>query len=371
MLTEESSKILKYIKSKEIKKIPQKTCESYRKLFDFFEEKSSFYIKNKKIVLSINNVKVPKFYSPFISDLILDKIRDLTNHRKIFFQTYISTITINIYYKTGDDISLFENIIIDVIAFIFNISKHSTRNCTINYYLTNIKKQLSSTKNYNEEYIDSHEVNSGSTYLKNNTINIWRKEEIIKVTLHECFHVLNYDLLLREPNEDLITYYKKKYSITSDVLVCEAYTEIWAELMNIFLTVKFQKHKNEYKCFCEYITYEIYFSNYQASKIFYLQNLNERKDFDIDKYTNVLPYFIIKCELFNNLQKFLNYFEEKKEYITLNKDIIELFKKTDKCNKNKEIIRLFKKNDKNNKLFTDDNISFYTARMTCIELFLF
>ena len=101
-----------------------------------------------------------------------------------------------------------------------------------------IKKKLSLDKDYLNNYITKNEVNSGS--CSSDTINIWRKEEILKVTLHECIHLLNYDL----KNEDnfLKEHYRKRYNITSKKMnIFEAYTEIWSELINIYLIVKLQK----------------------------------------------------------------------------------------------------------------------------------
>ena len=138
------------------------------------------------------------------------------------------------------------------------------------------------------------------------TINIWRKEEVLKVTIHECIHLLGYD----NKNEDLIIkqHYKAKYNvISSSMNIFEAYTEIWAQLVNLYLISR--KHKNKKSTFAKYIEYEKNFSNYQAHKIFLFKNLGE-KGCDLNKHTNILSYYIVKCELMNNLEKFLNYFEK-------------------------------------------------------------
>ena len=66
-----------------------------------------------------------------------------------------------------------------------------------------------------------------------------------------------------------------------------------------------------------YIEYEKYFSKYQMAKIFYIKSIN-KKDNDLNEYTNVLPYFIIKCEIFSDLQNFLqicNKFNNDNNYI--------------------------------------------------------
>ena len=46
---------------------------------------------------------------------------------------------------------------------------------------------LDINKNYSINQFSTDEVNSGS--CSSDTINIWRKEEILKVTIHECIHL--------------------------------------------------------------------------------------------------------------------------------------------------------------------------------------
>ena len=68
-------------------------------------------------------------------------------------------------------------------------------------------------------------------------INIWRKEEILKVTLHEMFHALKFSHY--SDVDDILQHFKQKYQISSKkVNTDEAYTEIWANLINCFLISK-------------------------------------------------------------------------------------------------------------------------------------
>ena len=117
------------------------------------------------------------------------------------------------------------------------INKKQIRNSNKQAFNIVNKKKLSLDKDYFNDYISKKEVNSGS--CSSDTINIWRKEEVLKVTLHECIHLLKYD----QKNEDnfLKEHYRKRYNITSENMnIFEAYTEIWAELINIYLIVKLQ-----------------------------------------------------------------------------------------------------------------------------------
>ena len=81
------------------------------------------------------------------------------------------------------------------------------------------------------------------------------------------------------------------------------------------------------------------------AKIFYIKSINNKLN-DLNQYTNVLPYFIIKCEIFSDLQNFLQICNKfNKDYIKVNKNkLIEYFYDLEKCVSNDRLfIKLNKK----------------------------
>ena len=349
VLTEDSYTLLKYIKQKVKKTV---NFKEYRELFDVFK-KVCFSVKVHKIEnTNKENITVS---SPFISDDISESLKQLRKHKYVTFVTNNSHIHLNIYYK-NEDLKFFLNKIIEAICFLFNLSEHNVEECTINYYLVDNKKELQN-KNYLLEHLTKKEVNSGS--CSPGLINIWRKEEVLKVTIHEIIHLLDYDL--KNIDTIVIEYYKKKYLVSSSNMnIYEAYTEIWANLINIYLIIKNQKQAKT--LFAKYIEYEKFFVNYQACKIFYITGLT-KKNIDIDRETNILPYYIIRNELFSNLKDFLNYCKKNNiNYIKLQKNLNNYFFSTNKCKSND---RLFKTKKNRNSLL------YKTTRMSSIELDLF
>ena len=170
--------------------------------------------------------------SPFISENINEEIKSLNKIYSFVLKTNKSVIKVNIYYSY-EDLSEFLRVIKNAISFIFNVSVHRVLNCTINYYLSDAEKIIDCDTDYSNQEFTEKEINSGSCSLNNNTIQIWRKEEILKVTLHECIHLLEYD----QTGEDYLLkeFYKKKYKISSSSMnIYEAYTEVWAELINCY-----------------------------------------------------------------------------------------------------------------------------------------
>ena len=351
IFTEDSNTLLKYIKTK------VKSSRNYKEYKELFDSLKKVFFSVNILKIQDNSNAVANVDSPYLSDCIKENLKLLTQHKYVLFETNNSKIHLNVYYTNGN-LRKFLNRIIEAICFLFNMSEHNMNECTINYYLTDNKKLLQD-KNYLEEHLSHKEVNSGS--CSSDTINIWRKEEVLKVTIHEVIHLLNYDF--KTPDLILKEHYKRKYNVSSQNLnIFEAYTETWANLINIYLIVKnIKNYKEGLKKFSQFIEYERFFINYQACKIFYITGLCE-KVIDIDKNTNILPYYIIRNELFSNLRDFLNYCKKNNiNYIKLKKNLNDYLFETIKCKKNN---RLFTNKSKNSFIYK-------TTRMTSIELNLF
>ena len=379
MFTDNSQLLINYIDgklypkhSKRSKKKSHKISKKislykeYRDLYKFLSSINTHFVVNEiKHISVVNEIKqtsvktYAKIDSPFISKNISDEIKTLNNYKSYILKTNKSVITINIYYS-DEDLTEFIMIINKALSFIFNISLHSVTTCTINYYLSGAKKIMDQYTDYSNEEFSNKEVNSGSCNGSTKTITIWRKEEILKVTLHECMHLLEYD----EVNEDYLLkeFYKKKYKVSSSSMnIFEAYTETWAELMNCFLVNTLMKGNQH--SFVKYLEYEKFFSHYQSAKIFYIKSLKE-KPLDLNKYTNVLPYYIIKCEIFNDLRGFLNHCKNKNnniDYVKIKDNFKDFLEELDVCKKDN---KLFTKIDKK-------SYRYITMRMSCLEYKLF
>jgi hypothetical protein len=140
-------------------------------------------------------------------------------------------------------------------------------------------------------------------------IHIWRKEEILKVTLHEIIHALRLDNYTDD--DTIIRHYENKYDINvSKINTHEAYTEIWANLVNCFL-ISQKYNTSPKKVFSKLVTVEKYFSIFQAQKVLF--NTSTIKNVTLDKNTNVTAYFLIRAELYQRLNEFLKFCRLKNE----------------------------------------------------------
>tara|TARA_Y100001970_G_C14140207_1_gene806659 strand:+ start:372 stop:1481 length:1110 start_codon:yes stop_codon:yes gene_type:complete len=181
-------------------------------------------------------------------------------------------------------------------------------------YLTPFIKQLPDTFN---KAIDAIHVNTAfTTNCSNNpTILIFRKEEWLKVLIHESMHTFGLDFSHEMPDKNTQKDIEKTFShinFNSDILLYESYTEFWARIIYIifkqinitnqfnsdmFLTdIKYLKIHAE-QCMQKILTYYNYNNNNNNTQIQFKEN------------TNVFAYYFITglmLQSWNNiLQLFL------------------------------------------------------------------
>ena len=262
-------------------------------------------------------------------------------------------VTINLYSDTVQK-SLIEEVT-KIVQFVGSLSTSMIQKLVLNIYLIDQKKKNTSKM----KQFGKNEINSGACQRGDTTIiTIYREEELFKVCIHELIHAFQYDNY--EDNHQIIQWYQKKYNITSDhINTNEAYTEIWANLINCYL-ISQKVGRNRYNLFLILIALEKEFVKFQAEKIIYLTGMNG-KEIDINKETNILSYFIIRHELYEKLNLFLKFCKKHNEdYIKLKDENkwFELLKKNYKMKKNK---RRFNNMNKRDYLFS-------TMRMSLNEL---
>ena len=271
----------------------------YTKLFHFLSSIQIVSIQQTSIQSS-SSMSMYQFESNFMSDIIKQKALNMSHQTKCELKIHHFDVTIHIYSTKNEP--FFLNNIIHVIHFVISLFKETpSKRIQIKYYLTDELKKLPEET----QLLKPHHINSGSCFHsdKDCEITIWRKEEIVKVTIHELIHALHTQPL--EDTPELIQYYQQKYNISSEKInIDESYVEIWANLLNCFILSLQSKQSSS--AFIQLIQREFDFCNHQSKKIKDYSEMNQ-KLIDINKHTNVLAYYIIRCELFQNLTSFLKY----------------------------------------------------------------
>jgi hypothetical protein len=249
-----------------------------------------------------------KFISNNIKNKILEKLKygykfTFKNNSIIYFcQKKIIEKNPNII------IHMFQVIIL--LKKIFNTSEN-TQNIT--YFETNEKKKFSDEK----IVLGPNEVNSGLTFLnleskhKNGDIILYRKEEILKVLIHELIHsnLIDSEIILSKKTNE----FSNLFCINYKILLNEAFTESFTTIINIFyINIVNKLKKKELNIM---FNNEIKYSNYICNKIMIFYNINNFSDVIkknneciniFPQKTNVFSYYFLKNILLTNHILFSN-----------------------------------------------------------------
>lgn len=265
----------------------------------------------------------------FMSENFKNKIIANLNY-ELKLQWYESNKVIgyyDIFFESLKDISNFIDrleILIKITIFMFdkiNLNKNINVVKAI-FFLSDIKKKL----DWNEEKtLGSNQVNSGLTSYKltsnincclDNYIMIWRKEEMIKVYIHELIHYFKIDSKVKFDIN-----FESEFCLLSDVKILpnEAYTDFLAIILNSIIYSLIHVKNLQIM-----LKNDIKFSLFQTAKILHYFKFKSWDDFkkkDCNFYlkqnSNVFPYFIIKSALLFNLDLTIKVFENitfKKTY---------------------------------------------------------
>ena len=192
------------------------------------------------------------------------------------------------------------------------------KNLNIEIYDTPFKKTFNCNNHKKCGKLTQNNVNSGLSYLNN--IVIFRREEMLKLLIHELIHALDIDNKFENIKdiEKILEIYNVNHS---NLIINESYVETWAIIINIFLVIhekeKYEK-KNKIKVFRELIKKEIVHSFQQSSKLCIYYNIDDfnkiyRKNNNNVKYVdsvNTFSYHIIKTINLNNINNFIKNFSD-------------------------------------------------------------
>jgi len=231
--------------------------------------------------------------------------------------------------KVERELDVYNRYVETIAMWLHILNKYAPKECvkTINIYLyfTSLLKQLPSS---NITILDKNNVNTAftTTCPIDSEIVIFRKEEWLKVLIHETFHNFGLDFSMMN-NESVNNCILDIFPVNSIVNAYESYTEFWAEIINVLFCSFFgQKNKldiNEFLSGCEiYLTFEKSYSIFQMVKTLHFMGLTYNELYSKTKYakkarelykekTNVLSYYVLKTILLNNFQGFLSWCSTK------------------------------------------------------------
>jgi hypothetical protein len=307
-----------------------------------------FYKITLKQITSVYHIPRPRFFNAHSFPYKIRKHIDEMMLTEICYTFSLFGRNITLYFITEETesqihIPTYNKYVETVVMWLYILNEYASKKCslyfTVYFYFTSLEKRL---PNANYEVLDENHVNTAftSTCPRDSEIIIFRKEEWLKVFMHETFHNFALDF------SDMNTYTCNQhilslFPVKSQVNLYEAYTEFWAELMNCcFCSFFAVKTKEDYKEFLSYFYYymdlEKKYSFFQMQKTLDFMGLqykdlySKQKESSIlrstlyKERTNVLSYYIIKTILLQHYSLFL-------EWCQKNNFSLLQFKKTHSC----------------------------------------
>lgn len=296
-----------------IDKIPNKIQFNFStKKIQNILDKLNYTSKNTKTMVDKINIQLKK----------LDNV-DLDNN--IFISPAIKKQSKNINYKYEikiDELNLTTNLYVPETKDIINLKIFIDLYMWLSSFKTNNKQPINKQPIIdlyllpNKKLLDDscclgpNHVNSGSTSNRS-YIQIWRKEEMFKVFIHELIHLFSYGFV---DNRGIAKKsLKDKINIDKNCLILpnEAYVDTWAIILNSLYLANRLKLKDMFQFI---LKNEIYFCMYQTAKIIKHYGFTKFDDLfdknhpkEIKQGTSVFSYYIIKSSLLFNFDKFMDF----------------------------------------------------------------
>ena len=286
----------------------------------------------QKITTS-SEVPKPKLFNASAFPEEVRKHIDQTSHLCFSYTFSLFNREINIKFIVEDPndenlVTKYNDYVKKVLVWFAFIHPYSSRQCskslTVYVYFTSLTKVL---PNSNIHVLEENNVNTAFTYTcrVDSEIVVFRKEEWLKVLIHETMHnfALDFsDMNYKEVDQKIVELFPVETRGNS----FESYTEFWAEIMNAvfcsyyMLSTSEKNKENEFvKNFEFFIAFEKVFGIFQMVKALkfmglqyhYLYDESQKAQFMrktlYKEKTNVLSYYVIRVILLTNYQDFLKW----------------------------------------------------------------
>jgi len=162
-------------------------------------------------------------------------------------------------------------------------------------------------------------VNGGFTLAcspkEGNELVVFRNQEWFKVFIHESLHAYGIDFATTEYSSVTECFAALFPVAKSDYLLSEAYTEFWAEIINIMMkSYSLSETKKSYLDLCQVLlNFERTFALFQMQKILQYSHLTYEELFYPNSFsedTNILAYYIIRTILLNSYESFFKFLKD-------------------------------------------------------------
>jgi hypothetical protein len=313
-------------------------CDADRYIQSLKNGNSNFY---KRSIQTIKSKKDLPTFNNFPSNIFTKEVQhhidvNMKMILKYSLQMFNRKINIHFIIEKNDlhenNMEKYDECVNSILMWSYILNKYSSIHCSkdwnIYLYFTSLEKQLPNKNiHLQDNILNYNHINTGftTTCPQISEIVIFRKEEWFKVFIHESFHnfALDFsDMNVTDLNKAVLTI----FPIKSNGNLFEAYTEFWAEIINIsFCSYFYSKpgHDDGFAGFLSnvdwLIQYERIYSFFQLNKVLNYMGLTYKNLYSKDKTsvvlretlykenTNIFAYYVIKCMLMNNYNGFLSW----------------------------------------------------------------
>jgi len=348
-LTEHSKNMIHYFMKtyglKTIPKMKEKTAKVLQKIYDDMRSADSFLrslkSKTKRIyqlktskISRVSQIPWPHTFQKSAFPTEIKKHIEERSHTLLNYTLSLLGMKIQIKIVVEDTeanipIETYNNYVDQMIMWLYIANDYARSECVKNLnifmYFTSLPKTLPSST---IDILGENHVNTAFTYScpvgQDSEIIIFRKEEWFKVFIHETFHNLGLDFSemmrsLHKANKDILSMFKVNIP---EVNLFEAYTEVWAEIMNAsfcaYHILSDKQDKNEFIRDIHFlITMEQHHKMFQMVKILKFMGLTYKQLYSDSKMaigmretlykekSSILSYYVISSVLMNNYEDFL------------------------------------------------------------------
>ena len=283
-------------------------------------------IKTKPVFISKENKKSSLLNSYFVPKNIKTHIKNYLIKYEIYSVNILGH-KIDLIFGHLNKKKEIKKYLRSIFLWLYYAAKNSSGNCakklSIFIFLTPFKKEL---PNSQIKTLNPTNVNSAVTTscVPTGEVCIYREEELLKVLIHESFHIFGLDFSINSTHK-LNKNIRKLFPIESEFNLFEGYSETWATLLNICIGVfNCCNNINDYLLYTNcFLNFEQIFSLFQCIKVLDFMGLNYENLYRKDERsgylrkhlykekTNVFSYYIIKCILLFNISDFLNWCENE------------------------------------------------------------
>ena len=251
-----------------------------------------------------------RFINSKVREDILTNMKTCVSYRWIFDGVKIHMCIL--YSRNDPKHTKFLVLIINLVIYILNKRQKSVPQLDILLICSSIKK----IKPVEGGALTSENVNTGYTSGGCDIV-VYRKEEMIKVLIHELVHAYNHHQRSITTNDEALL---NSYFHVTSITMNESFTDGYACLLNTALFTLFQKSKTSKN------VKDLFHLNFQnEQKIILRQSLNilvynkytihpRRISMDVvteavNEETHVISYYVLKAILFSNIDGFINYLD--------------------------------------------------------------